>query len=141
MLETLLPARRTLADGARDVLSSIARLVRDVPAGAAFAGARGAASTRRQLLFTLDDGVDLAVELEYHHDALGITGQLLGGESAYEVVLTSDLPSMSVLSDELGEFAISTPSAAFLRLDLHTSRGQHTIDLTPFLDEHEQGAS
>jgi hypothetical protein len=141
MLESLLPARRTLTDAARDTFSSIARLVRDVPSGAAFAGARGAASTRRQLLFTLADGADLALELEYHPDALAITGQLLGGELAYEIELTSDVPTVRTSSDEVGEFAISTDAVAFLRLDLHTPQGPHSIDLTPFLDEHEQGAS
>ena len=141
MLESLLPPRRTLADTARDTLSSIARLVRDVPAGAAFAGARGAASTRRQLLFTLADGADLALELEYHPDHLSITGQLLGGESTYDVELTSDLPTVTVASDEVGEFAVSIAPVAFLRLDLAAAGGRSSIDLTPFLDEHEQGAS
>jgi hypothetical protein len=141
MLEGLLPARRTLADSLRDTVGSIARLVRDVPAGAAFAGARGAASTRRQLLFTLADGADLALELEHHPDHLAITGQLLGGELAYQVELTSDLPTVTVDSDELGEFAVSLAPTAFLRLDLAAAGGRSTIDLTPFLDEHEQGAT
>jgi hypothetical protein len=141
MLEGLLPARRTLADGVRDAVSSIARLVRDVPAGAAFAGARGAASSRRQLLFTMADGTDLALELEHRPDSLGITGQLLGGELAYVVQLTSDQPSVSVSSDEVGEFVVSLAPATFLRLDLVTATGHNVVDLTPFLDEHELGAT
>jgi hypothetical protein len=141
MLEGLLPARRTLADSVRDTVSSIARLVRDVPAGAAFAGARGAASSRRQLLFTMADGTDLALELEHHPDSLGITGQVLGGELAYEVELTSDQPTVSVSSDEVGEFAVSLAPATFLRLDLVSATGRNVVDLTPFLDEHELGAT
>jgi len=143
MLEGLLPARRTLTDSVRDNLrdaaASIARLVRDVPAGAAFAGARGAASTRRQLLFTLADGADLALELEHHPDHLAITGQLLGGAIAYEVELISDLPTVTAVSDDIGEFAVSVAPVAFLRLDLEAAGSRSTIDLTPFLDDHEQG--
>jgi hypothetical protein len=58
---------------------------------------------------------------------------------AYEVALTSDLPAVNVVSDELGEFTATMPSVAFLRLDLQSAYGHSTIDLTPFLDEHEQG--
>jgi hypothetical protein len=141
MLESLLPARRTLADGVRDAVGSLARLVRDVPAGAAFAGARGAASTRRQLQFAMADGIDLALELEFHSDNLLMTGQLLGGELAYEVELTSDQPTITASSDEVGEFAASLPSVSFLRLDLVSADGRTAIDLTPFLDEHQQGVT
>lgn len=146
MLEALLPARRTLAGSVREAVSSVARLVRDVPVGGAFAGARGAASTRRQLLFTLADGADLALELEHRPDALVITGQLLGGELAYEVEVTSDHPTIHATSDELGEFTISGPAVTFLRLDLVSADRRSAIDLTPFLDhhdqnEHEQGAT
>jgi hypothetical protein len=140
MLEALLPTRRTVGEHVRDAVGSIARLVRDVPSGSAFAGARGAASTRRQLLFTLADGADLALELEYHPDSLAITGQLLGGDLAFEVELISDQPDAQVASDEVGEFTVSIPPVTFLRLDLVSASGRTVIDLTPFLDEHEQGA-
>lgn len=138
MLERLLPPRRTLADGVKDTIGSIARLVRDVPRGTAFAGARGVSGTRRQLVFSTDIGADLVLELDVDADPMYITGQLLGGSPSYTARFTGDGGAVNVAADEFGEFVTTVPAMSFLRLDLLSDDGSVTIvDLTPFLDEAE----
>lgn len=150
MLEGLLPARPTFADSVgdvvrdavRDAIRSFATLLRDVPAGAAFAGARGA-GTRRQLLFGIVDGTDLAIELDVLADRILISGQLLGPDPAGTIdVIGTDAgetgTSGTVRIDELGEFAIDLAATSFLRLDLTTTNHRTSVDLTPFLDAPDQ---
>lgn len=137
MLERLLPPRRTVGDDVRDVVHSIARLVRDRPGGVAFAGARGAAGTARQVHFAANDDLDIVLDLETVDGQLRLSGQLLGADTAGRVVAISDHPALAVDVDEFGEFQMTLPSSSFLRLDVVVSAHHTTLDLTALLDSED----
>ena len=135
MLEGLLPQRPRLTDELARMVSYVARLIRDVPAGHAFAGARSAAiDSKRELLFDVGDGADLMLQLEMTTDAVRISGQILAGDPAWRVLLVSEHATIETAADEFGEFAASVPATAFLRLDLVADSHQSSVDLTPYLD-------
>jgi hypothetical protein len=134
MLERLLPARRAAAQQIGDVVRTFARLVRDVPSGQAFAGARGAAATRRQVMFEVTSDTDLVLEIETTDGALAIAGQLLGEHSHIAVEITSATGVQVVALDDLGEFTLSLPPTAFVYLDLLGTEPLVTVDLTALID-------
>lgn len=134
MLERLLPTRRAATEQIGDVVRTFARLVRDVPSGRAFAGARGAAATRRQLMFEVTADTDLVLEIETTDGALAIAGQVLGEHSRIAVEITSANGVQVVALDEVGEFTISLPPTAFAYLDLLGTEPLVTVDLTALID-------
>jgi hypothetical protein len=135
MLERLLTPRPTLVDEIHGIVRSVARLVRDTASGTAFAGARGAATTRRQLEFKVTEDSDLVMDLDLNVDPLIVSGQLLGPVEEYQARLVSEHETIIVTSDEFGEFTASVPATTFLRLDLDGDNVHCSVDLTPFLDE------
>jgi hypothetical protein len=133
MLERLLPERRSVVGDLQQLVRHVARLVQNNAAGVAFAGARGASATRRQLVFEIE-GADLVVDLACESDRVECSGQLLGARDGTALTAASDSGEIALTADEFGEFSCVVPSASFLRLDLTTATTFTTIDLTPFLD-------
>ncbi len=134
-LEDLLPARATLADGAQRIVSYIAQLIRDVPTGAALAGARSASvDARRQLMFDVGEGADLIVQLELNGDRILVSGQVLASEPSWNVRLVGEHSSLEVVADEFGEFTTHVAASSYLRLDLVSNSHTTSVDLTPFLE-------
>jgi hypothetical protein len=143
-LEDLLPARATLADGAQRVVNYLAQLIRDVPTGVAFAGARSTSvDAHRQLMFDIGEGADLSVQLEMKEDRILVSGQVLAAEPSWKVLLVSEHSSLELVADEFGEFSTHVGATSFLRLDLVSDSHTTSVDLTPFLDRgaDQAGAS
>jgi hypothetical protein len=134
MLERLLPARQPVTAQIGGVVRTFARLVRDVPPGRALAGARGAAGTRRQLMFEVTTGTDLVLEIETSDDTLTLAGQLLGDLTDVEMEITSQSGVQVIRLNDLGEFTVSLPATVFLYLDLLGTDPLVTVDLTAHIE-------
>jgi hypothetical protein len=135
MLIELIPRPRRIGDAVDHVIDLVGRLIRDVTAGPAFAGARGAAlDSTRQLLFNGGDGADVAVQLNFGNDVIDISGQLLADDPAGDVQIVSDISIANPAIDEFGEFSTTIQATTSLQLQISTTAGRIHIDLTPYLD-------
>jgi hypothetical protein len=131
----LLPPPRRIGDAVDQVIDFVGKLIRDVTAGPAFAGARGAAlDSTRQLLFHGGDDSDVAIQLNFTNDTIHISGQLLADEPAGVVQVASDTSVAHAWTDEFGEFATTIEAPTSLQLQISTTAGRIHIDLTPYLD-------
>jgi hypothetical protein len=130
----LLAQPRRIGEAVDQVIDFVGRLIRDVVAGPAYAGARGATlDATRQLLFDGGDA-DVAVELKFSNDVIHISGQLLTDDPTGDVQVASDTSIASPSIDEFGEFATTIEAPTSLQLQISTIRGRIHIDLTPYLD-------
>ena len=135
MLTSLLPEPRPTRPTLGQLVDIVARLIRDVTAGPAFAGARGVAlDSKHQLLFDAGDDTDVTIELEFTGDALRVSGQLLADDAVAAVLLTGDRFTDQLETDENGEFSTTVPVPMSLQLSITTTSQHIHLDLTPYLD-------
>ena len=135
MLSGLLPEPRTASKAVDQLIEFVGRMVRDVPAGPAFAGARGVSlDSKRQLMFDAGDDTDIAIELHLAGDVLRVSGQLLADDPTGAVLMTTDQSTVDLVADDYGEFSTTIPLPAALQLTITTTLKRTHLDLTPYLD-------
>lgn len=135
VLDNLIPQHHPLADSLDRFVDYVGRLVRDVRAGPAIAGARGTAlDSRRHLLFDIGDDAELALQLHTTADSLVVSGQVLSDGPSRRIRLVGDDLAVDVSTDEFGEFTTTTAVTSFLLLEIIDGQRTTALDLTPFLD-------
>jgi hypothetical protein len=135
VLDDLIPQRHPLSDALDRFAEAVGRLVRDVRAGPAFAGARGTAlDAKRHLLFDVGDGDELALQLHTTAATLFVSGQILSDRPSRLIRMVGDESTIDVSTDEFGEFAASTAITSFLLLEIVDGQRTTALDMTPFLD-------
>lgn len=141
-LSDLLPPRNRASDARDRVVEHIGRLIRDVRAGPAFAGARGAVvDSGRQLLFDIGDDTDVMVQLQTGASEVRVSGQVLGDDPVRQLRLLWDDSSIELDTDEFGEFSTTVPTTTSLQMELASATQRARVDLTLFLDSAVHGTA
>ncbi len=131
----LLPDPSTTSNAVDQFVEFVGRLIRDVTAGPAFAGARGVGlDSKRQLLFDAGDDTEVTIELDFSGDVLRVSGQLLADDPTGQVLITGDRSTVELTTDEYGEFSTTIPVPTSLQLQITTTSQRSHLDITPYLD-------
>jgi hypothetical protein len=136
-LEQLLPKQHPVSDAIGKASLYVSRLLRDLSAGPAFAGARtGGRQTSRQLLFAIGDDAELMIQIEATGPGTNrrqIVAQVLAPDPVCAVQVIDASSTTAVVTDEFGQFSFELPDTTDLRLEIVGADHRSVVDLTSYL--------